>query len=271
MIRIRELREANGLQQKELAIDLRVSQPTVSDWESGRKVPSAKSTQKLADYFGVTMDYLLGRDNTKKEPTPVSEDGPSEVPNLHTNIKKARINAGLSQKQVALELGVSAPTVSDWESGKIYPSAKNLIFLARLLNTSVDYLLAFDKKEEPTPENGSGLTENTIFDLPGNVQVLIKGIEPTRPSGKRLEFILYQAGYEPNNVANTLNIDFAYLDAWMKSCTLPPYLVVQRLLDAFQLEPADLLNSEELASYTKERQKYLDRNGPSPEGDGLDP
>ncbi len=36
MIRIRELREANGLQQKELAIDLRVSQPTVSDWESGR-------------------------------------------------------------------------------------------------------------------------------------------------------------------------------------------------------------------------------------------
>lgn len=62
MIRIRELREAKGIQQKELAIDLCVSQPTVSDWESGRKIPSAKSTLKLADYFGVSIDYLLGRE-----------------------------------------------------------------------------------------------------------------------------------------------------------------------------------------------------------------
>lgn len=131
MIRLRELREAKGLQQKELAIDLRVSQPTVSDWESERKVPSAKNTQKLADYFGVSIDYLLGREELrtffcedgwhddqiedysklgsdemrrrflavngydkdrardaqrlflsqfqKKEPTPVSEDGPNET------------------------------------------------------------------------------------------------------------------------------------------------------------------------------------------------
>jgi len=62
MSRIRELREQHGLQQKNLAIDLGVSQPTVSDWENGRKVPSAKSTAKLADYFGVSVDYLLGRD-----------------------------------------------------------------------------------------------------------------------------------------------------------------------------------------------------------------
>ena len=79
-MRVRELRESRGLQQKDLAIDLCVSQPTISDWESGRKVPSAKSTQKLADYFGVTIDYLLGREGTKKEPTPVSESGPPLYP-----------------------------------------------------------------------------------------------------------------------------------------------------------------------------------------------
>ncbi len=61
MLRVKELREAKGLQQKELAIDLGVSQPTISDWESGRKIPSANSTQKLADYFEVSIDYLLGR------------------------------------------------------------------------------------------------------------------------------------------------------------------------------------------------------------------
>lgn len=72
MIRVRELRESRGIQQKELAIDLGVSQPTVSDWESGRKVPSAKSTAKLADYFGVSVDYLLGRTDEKSAP---SEEG----------------------------------------------------------------------------------------------------------------------------------------------------------------------------------------------------
>lgn len=61
MVRIKELRQRKNIPQKQLAIDLHVSQPTVCDWESGRKTPSARSTQKLADYFGVTVDYLLGR------------------------------------------------------------------------------------------------------------------------------------------------------------------------------------------------------------------
>lgn len=80
MVRIRELREAKGMQQKELAIDLHVSQPTISDWESGRKIPSARSTQKLADYFGVSIDYLLGREEAEKKPTSVSESGPLYPP-----------------------------------------------------------------------------------------------------------------------------------------------------------------------------------------------
>ena len=60
MNRIRELREERGLQQKELAIELGISQPTVSDWEAGRKTPSAKSTLKLAKFFEVSVEYLLG-------------------------------------------------------------------------------------------------------------------------------------------------------------------------------------------------------------------
>lgn len=77
MVRVRELREARGMQQKELAIDLHVTQPTISDWESGKKVPSARSTQKIADYFGVTLDYLLGRDEVSDQER--KQLGPSAV------------------------------------------------------------------------------------------------------------------------------------------------------------------------------------------------
>lgn len=63
---------------------------------------------------------------------------------MTTNIKKARISAGLSQKEVAVNLKVSAPTVSDWESGNINPSSANLKQLASLFNVSADYLLGND-------------------------------------------------------------------------------------------------------------------------------
>lgn len=62
MNRIRLLREQKNIEQKSLATALGVTQPTVSDWETGRKTPSSKSAALLADYFGVTIDYLLGRD-----------------------------------------------------------------------------------------------------------------------------------------------------------------------------------------------------------------
>lgn len=82
MNRIKELRERAGKQQKELAIDLGVSQPTVSDWESGRKVPSAKSTSKLADYFQVPIDYLLGRESVPDGPPAPSRPGSQWIPVL---------------------------------------------------------------------------------------------------------------------------------------------------------------------------------------------
>jgi len=63
MNHIKELREKMNLGQKELAQALEVSQPTVSDWENGRKKPSAASTEKLAEFFSVTIDFLLGKED----------------------------------------------------------------------------------------------------------------------------------------------------------------------------------------------------------------
>ena len=45
---IKELRKKKGIQQKELAIEIGVSRPTVSDWESGKKDPSGDRLKKLA-------------------------------------------------------------------------------------------------------------------------------------------------------------------------------------------------------------------------------
>lgn len=67
------------------------------------------------------------------------------------NIKTARVTAGLSRKEISITLGVSSPTVSDWENGKKFPSGKNLIKLAQILHTSTDFLLGCCETEKIPP------------------------------------------------------------------------------------------------------------------------
>ena len=64
-------------------------------------------------------------------------------------IREAREGKGLSQKQVALEVGVKSPSVSNWESGKTTPTPENYIAMARLFDVSVDYLLG--REDAPKP------------------------------------------------------------------------------------------------------------------------
>ena len=58
---VKELRTENRLLQKELAAELGVGRTTVVSWETGQYEPDLETLEKIADYFGVTTDYLLGR------------------------------------------------------------------------------------------------------------------------------------------------------------------------------------------------------------------
>lgn len=59
--KIRELRKQRRLSQTDLAKQIHVSQATVTSWETGRADPSSSALNALADFFGVSSDYLLGR------------------------------------------------------------------------------------------------------------------------------------------------------------------------------------------------------------------
>ena len=78
-IRLKALRESKGMTQRDFATDFGVSKGTVGMWESGAREPrTIDEINRIADYFGVSSDYLLGRTEQKEKPTPVSEDGLDE-------------------------------------------------------------------------------------------------------------------------------------------------------------------------------------------------
>ena len=63
--RLRDLREDKDLKQKDVAELLKVHQTTYSDYELGRLNIPVAAIHTLADFYGVSVDYLLGRTNTK--------------------------------------------------------------------------------------------------------------------------------------------------------------------------------------------------------------
>lgn len=68
MNRTRELRQRAGMQQKEVAVAIGVSRPTVSEWEHQKKDPSGDRLLKLAELFDVSTGVILGL-----EPMPGNE------------------------------------------------------------------------------------------------------------------------------------------------------------------------------------------------------
>lgn len=64
--RLRELRTEAGLSQEQLAGILSLHKSTVSLYENGRREPDADTMQRIAAYFRVSVDYLLGRTDVRQ-------------------------------------------------------------------------------------------------------------------------------------------------------------------------------------------------------------
>lgn len=67
-MKLKELRKQHGIKQTELCKSLGISQSCLSAWETGTREMGSKELQQVADFFGVSVDYLLGRDDVKHEP-----------------------------------------------------------------------------------------------------------------------------------------------------------------------------------------------------------
>ena len=104
--KIKYLREKNNLSQKELAKILNIANSTLSQYESDVRVPSDDIKILIADYFNVSLDYLLGRPNkynVSKEKSKVSEleeDFPEGLSVLY----RANKNLTPEQKEMMLRM-----------------------------------------------------------------------------------------------------------------------------------------------------------------------
>ena len=136
MNRLRELQRAEKLTQQELADIAEVSKRTIQNWEDGTSNIKPEKAEKLADYFGVSVGYLLGYDD-------------NDI-NQMNRLKELRKEKKLTQKELAEKTDIPYRTLQRWENGVSSIKSDHLKKLCEIFDVDVPYLLGYNNVKNET-------------------------------------------------------------------------------------------------------------------------
>lgn len=213
--RLKELRKENHLTQVEVAEGLGISQPAYQAWETERKNATKETIKRLSDFFGVSYSYLLGISDNVTIETPIIKTIPQEN-TFPERLKELRKLANLTQKEMAEALNISQPAYVEWEKGRTQPTPDKFPLIAKVLNTSIDYLL------QGAPN------ENRLVNFQG------------KTLGERLVFLRKNAGLTQAEVADRLQVGQNSYSNWENGVRTPIYPIIEKLADFFGVTPDSL-------------------------------
>lgn len=135
--KVKELRKQVNKTMKELSSETGIGLSTISNYENGYSNPKKNNAKILADYFGVSISYLLGID-----------DEPTNNKLTDNNIfSKLVIETGKTLKEISEETGILYPTLSGYNQGIRTPKRDNAKILADYFGVSVAYLLGLENMD----------------------------------------------------------------------------------------------------------------------------
>ncbi|MCK1196572.1 helix-turn-helix domain-containing protein [Streptococcus uberis] len=118
MNRLKELRKEKKLTQKALAEKLKIPYRTIQNWENEDVQIKPDKAKQLADYFKVTVGYLLGYTNL----------------GVGSRLKQLRLNSGLTIEKVCNDL-----KIEDLDYWKLWETQDNITFGKELAQEIADY------------------------------------------------------------------------------------------------------------------------------------
>lgn len=94
--RLRELRTMKGVSQDTVAESCEISRVGLARYETGQRVPVVKIASRLAEYYGVSVEYLLGKDSSEpQEKAPTQDDARAEAKMLLEGMDDEQYQAAL--------------------------------------------------------------------------------------------------------------------------------------------------------------------------------
>ena len=91
-----QLLQKYGVSAYKVAKETGVTQSTLSDWKRGRSTPKSENMKKLADYFGVSIDYLMtGKEETSDKEPQLKPKDERDIKNILANTEQLLKQDGL--------------------------------------------------------------------------------------------------------------------------------------------------------------------------------
>lgn len=129
-----KLRDEKGIKDSDVVKSTGITKSTFSDWKSGRSKPKNDKLQKIAEYFGVTVDYLMtGKEEVKeKDPELTARD----------------------QRDIAKDLDRIMEEIKKGDDGPLYYNGVEIDQASiGLLQNAIEYALRETKKENKVKYN----------------------------------------------------------------------------------------------------------------------
>ncbi len=141
--RLKEIRTYHDLSQKYIGNLLNITQSTYVSYETNRRIIPLKHLLVLADYYGISVDYLLGLTNSVKQYKSVDIDAKK----VGDRLKIFRNENKLTIRELAKIINVDNSLITKYELGKTLISTHACYDIARKFNISVDWLLGRTNNE----------------------------------------------------------------------------------------------------------------------------
>ena len=138
---LKALREAHALTQKELAAKIYAGYCSYATYEQGLRFMPADLLANVADVYGVSMDWLLGRTDDDGRGKLWTINRQFALAPLGQKLKSLREERGLTQKELAAKINVGKCTYCAYEKGNFLIPTLALVKVADVYGVSVDWLL----------------------------------------------------------------------------------------------------------------------------------
>ena len=136
--RLKELRLENEYSQSDLAKILKVQRGTYASWECGSDMIPTLQLYNIAEFFGISTDYILNIENTLKK---VNCNKDLNLTIIGERLNKIREDNKLSQAKIADSININQSTWWAYEKGKTLITTHSLIELNKVYDYSIDYIL----------------------------------------------------------------------------------------------------------------------------------
>ncbi|MEN8906996.1 MAG: helix-turn-helix transcriptional regulator [Clostridiales bacterium] len=145
-VRLKELRIELGLNQRQLAEKFKSAKSSISNYEKNNRLPDAETIIKYANFFGVTVDYILGLSDLRsldelKENSQKDLSSSVMYKFFTERVKTLMFTNDLTAVELSKKVGLKKSELTEFILGFKFPTPELLKKISDSLGTSVSYLM----------------------------------------------------------------------------------------------------------------------------------